>query len=222
MTVNPAPLVLICEIVTLEFPVFVSVTLCVALVPVVRLPKLSEAGLGVSWRMQGIPVPAKGTASGAPGALLTSVRLPVRLPAEAGANPSVKVEAVAGDIVSGNVNPETLKPVPACVTLRFAVPVFRIVSMWVFVTPTVTFPKLTLAGLTEICGCTPIPLNEITAGEFVAVLVTVTVPESVPVVAGANDAVNVLACPAARVTGKATLSASHSVLRWCPAPDFRD
>ena len=48
LTVNPAPLALICVTVTLEFPVFVSVTLCVALVPVVRLPKLSDAGIAVS------------------------------------------------------------------------------------------------------------------------------------------------------------------------------
>lgn len=38
------PVALICEMETLEFPLFEIVTLCVALVPVVRLPKLSDEG----------------------------------------------------------------------------------------------------------------------------------------------------------------------------------
>ena len=48
VVLNPVPLTLIAETETLELPVFVRVTLCVALVPVVRLPKSSEEGAGVS------------------------------------------------------------------------------------------------------------------------------------------------------------------------------
>ena len=44
MSLKPVPLTLICERVTLEFPVFVNVTFCVAVVPVVVLPKFSEVG----------------------------------------------------------------------------------------------------------------------------------------------------------------------------------
>jgi len=36
--------------------------------------------------------------------------------------------------------------------------------------------KLMLVGITVICGCTPVPLRETTAGEFVAVLTTLMFP----------------------------------------------
>ena len=130
-TLNPVPLSLICETVTPELPVLVTVTLCVVLVPVATLPKLSETGLAVSCSADATPVPASATTSGELGALLTSVTLPVKLLALAGVNPTVKVEVPPGATVSGNVRPVRLKPLPAsaaCVTLRFAVPVFLIVS----------------------------------------------------------------------------------------------
>ena len=73
---NPAPLSVICEMETLEFPVFEIVMLCVALVPVARLPKLSDAGDAESWRFVEMPVPASGTSNGEFGALLISVTLP--------------------------------------------------------------------------------------------------------------------------------------------------
>ena len=44
LVLKPVPVALICEMETLEFPLFEIVTLCVALVPVVRLPKLSDVG----------------------------------------------------------------------------------------------------------------------------------------------------------------------------------
>lgn len=75
VALNPVPLTLIFDTDTLELPVFVSVTLWVALVPVARLPKLSEAGVGVSCRVEETPVPARGTTSGELGVLFTSVRL---------------------------------------------------------------------------------------------------------------------------------------------------
>ena len=74
------------------------------------------------------------------------------------------------------------------------------VSVWVLVTPTVTLPKLTLAGITEICGCTPLPLSEIVAGELVALLATLRLPVALPAAAGAKLTVSVKLWPAARVT----------------------
>ena len=44
LALNPVPLTLICETDTLELPVFDSVTVCVPVLPVVTLPKLSEVG----------------------------------------------------------------------------------------------------------------------------------------------------------------------------------
>ncbi len=69
------------------------------------------------------------------------------------------------------------------------------------VTPTETFPKITLEGTTAICGCTPVPLREMVKGEFVALLVTLTVPVNVPVVLGANFTLKEVDCPGARASG---------------------
>jgi len=105
---NPVPLTLICEMDTLELPVFVRVTLCVALVLVVMLPKLTEVGDGVSWRTVEAPVPARETISGELGVLFTSVRLPEKLLPEGGLKPTVNVEDPPGATESGNDRPEKL------------------------------------------------------------------------------------------------------------------
>jgi hypothetical protein len=86
------------------------------------------------------------------------------------------------------------------VTARVAVPEFRMVSVCVPVAPTVMLPKLRLVGVTEICDCTPVPLNEIVAGEFVAVLNTLILPDTAPEFAGAKLALSAILWPAARVT----------------------
>jgi len=64
------------------------------------------------------------------------------------------------------------------------------VSVCVPVAPTRMLPKLTLEGVTEICGCIPVPLSEIVAGELVAVLATVILPAAAPATAGAKFAVS--------------------------------
>jgi hypothetical protein len=61
-------------------------------------------------------------------------------------------------------------------------------------------PKLTLEGVTESCGCVPVPLSEIVEGELVAVLTTLMLPATAPTVAGPKLAVSGRLCPAASVT----------------------
>jgi len=75
------------------------------------------------------------------------------------------------------------------------------VSVCVPVAPTVMLPKLTLEGVTEICGCVPVPLSEIVAGELVALLTTVTLPERLPVEVGAKLTLKDVDWPAARFRG---------------------
>ena len=99
--------------------------------------------------------------------------------------------------------PLTLKLVSATdiwVMVRLAVPGLLMASVWVLVTPTVTLPKLTLAGITEICGCTPLPLSEIVAGELLALLTTLRLATALPAGVGAKLTVTVRLCPAGRVT----------------------
>jgi len=138
---------------TLELPVLVRVTLCVMLLPTDTLPKLRLVGLAESCSVAATPLPLRGIAVGEPGALLTSETLPVTLPAPAGAKATLKFVLCPGVKVKGSVSPLVAKPLPetvACETDRFAVPAFFSVIVCVFLVPTTTFPKLTLAGTTEI------------------------------------------------------------------------
>ena len=112
LALYPAPLALIFETETLELPVFEIVTLCVALVPVARLPKLRDAGDAESWSVVETPAPARGTTSDEFGALLTKVMLPEKVPAEVGAKPMLNTEEPAGGMESGKVSPEEVNPVP--------------------------------------------------------------------------------------------------------------
>ena len=105
--------------------------------------------------MVAVPDPVRGITSEEVGALLMSVMLPEKLPADAGVNPTLKAEEPPGGMESGSANPEEVKPVPtreACVTLRGAVPGFRMVTVWVAAVATLILPKLRLDGVTEICG----------------------------------------------------------------------
>ena len=87
--------------------------------------------------------------------MLISVMLPEKVAADAGAKPTVNAEEPPAGMESGRTSPEEVNPVPAreaCVTLRVAVPAFRMVMVCVLVTPAVTLPKPMLDGMTEICG----------------------------------------------------------------------
>lgn len=152
---KPVPLAAIFEILTLALPVFVNVTVCVVLVFVVTLPKLTDVGEAESVTTEATLVPAKATTTGEVGELFVSERLALKLLAEAGVKLTVKLEEAAGANVSGTVSPENAKVLPgkeAAETVRLAVPVFVIVTVCVFVFPTETFVKLTLVGVTEIAG----------------------------------------------------------------------
>lgn len=84
--------------------------------------------------------------------------------------------------------------------LRFAVPGLLIVKVCVLAEPTVALPKLVLAGITEICGCTPVPLRAMVVGELVALLTTVRLPAALPATAGEKLTARARLWPGARVT----------------------
>jgi len=154
-TAKLVPVTLSEESDTLAFPVFVSVTVLELLVPVATLPKLSEAGETPSCRICATPVPPRATLTDGVGELFASVSVPEKVPAEVGAKLTVKEDEPPAAMLSGNVNPEYAKPAPdsdAWVTLRLAVPGFEMVTVCVLVTPLVTLPKLTDAGVTAIAG----------------------------------------------------------------------
>jgi hypothetical protein len=113
----PAPVKLICEIVTLELPVLVIVTFCVGEeVPVVTFPKLRPVG-GLMPRVKtaAILVPLRGTDVGDVGALLTIEMLPETVPTVVGRKAAAIVVCCPAFTLSGNENPLTLKPEPVAV-----------------------------------------------------------------------------------------------------------
>jgi hypothetical protein len=84
LIVNPAPVALAAEIVTVADPEFVNVIDWDPLLPTRTLPKLTLDGF--AERVACVPVPVRAIEAGEPGALLASETLPVALPAIVGAN----------------------------------------------------------------------------------------------------------------------------------------
>src|SRR2546422_628890 len=148
-------------------------------------------------------------------ALLTSEMLPDALLVAVGANCTLKVLDCPAATVSGKVSPLMLKPAPvtgSCAMVRLAPPEVVKVRFCTPVLPTSTLPKLTLGGVTESWGCTPVQLRAIVLDQFCSSLRRSTVLDALLVAVGANCTLNVLDCPAARVSGKV------SPLMLKPAP----
>ena len=129
-------------------------------------------------------------------ALLTSETLPVTLPVAVGAKSTLKEVLLSTPRVRGSESPLTLNSDPvtlAAEIVRLAEPVFFKTTGRALVVPTVTFPKLTLAGVTErnpTPGTVPFPESPIAVGELEAVLTSEMLPVTLPVVLGVKLAVN--------------------------------
>lgn len=81
---KPFPATVARLIVTLEFPLFVSLTLCVPLCPKITFPNVTADGAIVKPAC--VPVPVIEIASGELDASLNTVRLPFTAPVDVGAN----------------------------------------------------------------------------------------------------------------------------------------
>lgn len=131
---KPAPFAVICEMVTLEFPVLVIVTFWVAeVVPVVMLPKLKLVGLMPRVSVAAIPVPVKLTVLGDVGALLTIEMLPEAVPTDVGRKSTLIVVLCPALMFKGKENPLTEKPAPEAVSwvmVRVAFPVLVMIKVW--------------------------------------------------------------------------------------------
>jgi hypothetical protein len=153
--VKPLPATATCETVTLELPVLVRATVLLLLLPTFTFPKLRLVGLAPSCTVTAAPLPLRGIVAGEVAALLSKARLPVALLVVVGAKLTVNAADLPGSTVSGRVRPFKAKPLPetrACETLRLALPGLLTVMVWVLAVPTVTLPKFTFPGTTEICG----------------------------------------------------------------------
>src|ERR1700733_4011382 len=187
-----------------EFPLFVTVEVIDPVLPTFSLPKFSVELLNPRRRVDATPVPLKEIVSGEFGALLTNEIVPVTLPAALGAKTALNVVDWPAAMVTCAAIPEVLKPAPATVTeeiVTVALPPFLSVMVWEFFVPVVTLPNAALVGVAVSCGCVPVPLKLIVAGEFGALLTIEILPLTLPADVGANLALNVVLNPAPNVTG---------------------
>src|SRR3989442_2819413 len=92
---------------------------------------------------------------------------------------------------------------PELVRVRFCTPVL----------PTSTLPKLTLGGVTESCGCTPVPLRAMVLGELGGLLTNETLPDTLPVAARPNTTLNAIHVPTAKAIVR------FSPMRLKPVPE---
>jgi len=109
LKLNPAPVVVIWEIVRFTLPVLVIDTDLVPLVPVVTFPKVIDVGLAVSCATgAAAPVPVKDRFAGELGASLSTATLPLAIPVAEGAKFTVNEAVAPAANVVGRVNPVTL------------------------------------------------------------------------------------------------------------------
>jgi len=130
LTVNPVPLTLTCETVTLDPPVLVIVSDKGSVLPTVTLPKLRLVGFEVN-APAAIPVADSGIVRVGLEAVEVTVTLPVTLPAAVGVNFTDKVVLCPAVSVKGVVIPLSVNPVPVtltCETVTLEPPVLVIVS----------------------------------------------------------------------------------------------
>ena len=114
-------------IVTVELPLFVSVTFCELLLPTATLPNAMPDVLALSDSVLATPVPESAIEVGELAALLTNETEPDAAPIPDGPNATVNVLLAPALIVAGTANPEMLNPAPdavACEIVRLALPVF--------------------------------------------------------------------------------------------------
>lgn len=141
--------------VTLAFPLLVTTTFSVLLLPTLTLPKLKLEVLSPSNFVEATPVPLSPIVIGEFAALLTIVTEPPTAPVEVGAKTALNVVALPAATVNGALIPVILKPVPATVTeeiVNGAVPLFERLIVCELLVPVVTLPKLALPGVAVICG----------------------------------------------------------------------
>ncbi len=150
LMLNPAPVAVACEIVTLDPPAFVSEFAKVRLLPTWALPKARLAGLEVMWPAEegaaAMPVPVRGMASAGP----ATNRLPPVVPVDCGANTTFNLTLCPTPRVTGNEGPLIENPLPVAWTDQSVTcqeRAFVSTTGTVDVVPVATWPNDTIEGL---------------------------------------------------------------------------
>jgi hypothetical protein len=182
------------EMLTAAVPVLVKLTLCVPAPPTAVSPKRrlvepaeSTPELGFTRAIELAPDRSITRDEGVP--FVASVMDPLMVAVEVGVKIALKVTLPPAGMVVAVEIPVMLNPAPGgitCKNVRVELPAFWRVMVCELLVPFTTVPKLTLAGVAEICAWVPVPESGIVSDEFEALLVTVRVPVTTPPDFGAN------------------------------------
>lgn len=194
LSAKPVPLIATCEIVTVEPPVFVTVSDNGSLLPTCTVPKLKLAGFALNAPTDA-PTPASVMVKVGFGASEVIVTLPLAAPVVCGANVTVNVALCETFNATGVEMPPTLNPLPLaaiCEILTVDALLLVRVTVWLLCVPTVTLPKLSLVGFrSSNPSDTAVPDRASVAGLFAASLMRETVALYVPAIFGLNTKLSV-------------------------------
>jgi hypothetical protein len=190
LAVSPEPPVIVTpEMLMFEFPLFVTVDVSELLLPTVTVLKFKLVGLAPSCKMGAEPAPVRLITRDEGVPFVASVMDPLMVAVEVGVKIALKATPPPAGMVVAVERPVILNPAPGgvtCENVRVELPPFWRVMVCELLVPFTTVPKLTLAGVAEICAWVPVPESGIVSGEFEALLVTVRVPVTAPSDFGAN------------------------------------
>jgi hypothetical protein len=147
LRLNPLPVAVACEIVTVDPLELLRAALSVCLLLTCSGPKFRLDGFDVS-DPAARPVPERGRLRVGFDASLVMFRFPLALPIACGAKVTVNVVLWPAMRVSGNVGPPRLNPAPFTTALEITTllePVLVMVADWFWLAPSCTLPKLRLA-----------------------------------------------------------------------------
>lgn len=203
---NPFPVTVALETVTLREPEFSNFTVCELIVPMGTLPKLALAGVAVNADAP-TPSPLSPIVVGEFVALLVTLALPVTIPTVFGANVTSTIAVCPGASTVPLFKPLVVIPAPLGVipeSVMLEVPVFFKATAKVCELPTVSFPKLKLAGvavIVRVVATSPVPFTPIVHVLFAALLLNKTVPVTYPVTVGAYLNVKLFVLPPSSTSG---------------------
>jgi hypothetical protein len=177
------------ETLTFEFPLFISVDVSELLLPTDTVLKLRLDGLATSCAVAVEPDPVRSMTSCEGVPFVASVTNPLIVVVEVGVKIALNARLPPARIVVEVEIPVMLNPAPGgvtCENVRIELPALWSVMVCELLVPLTTVPKLTLAGVAEICAWVPDPDKGIVSGEFEALLVIVKLPVTELSDSGAN------------------------------------
>jgi hypothetical protein len=175
------------EIVIVALPEFASLMVCVASLPTVTVPKLTDDGVIVS--AEAFPDPVQSAVSAELEPLAVTVSAPDSVEVDVGLNVAVTLALCPAATVAGSVRPESVTPFPVTLTFEIvalALPEFVIFTVCVAVVPIATLPKLIESGESASELETPCPFSGIVVVGSSALLEIVTTPVDAPLADALN------------------------------------